>query len=140
LCFLLPWPLIRLVAGLQGADWANQPPHFWTDPTLQHYAHGSLGDALATKLWDGQGTKWWFYSESGRIMHIFGLFLLGLILGRTGFFAAPERFAKLRWWALGISLAVVRPLSFGGGAIVDAAGFSAAQAMPKSAFHDLINA
>src|SRR6185295_10811303 len=32
LCFLLPWPLIRLVAALARADWANQPPHFWTDP------------------------------------------------------------------------------------------------------------
>ena len=73
-------------------------------------------------------------------MHIFGLFLLGLILGRTQFFAAPERFARLRWWALGIALAVGLALSFGGGAIVDAAGFTAAQAMPKSALHDLVNA
>ena len=140
LCFLLPWPLIRLVAGLEGADWANQPPHFWTDPTLQHYAHGSLGDVLATNLWAGQVTKWWFYIESGRIMHIFGLFLLGLILGRTGFFAAPERFAKLRWWALGIALAVGLALSFGGAAIVDAAGFGEAQAIAKSAFTDLLGA
>lgn len=140
LCFLLPWPLFRLVAALAGADWANQPPHFWTDPTLQNYAHGGLGDALATNLWDGQVAKWWFYIESGRITHIFGLFLLGLILGRTGFFATPERFAKVRWWALGIALAVGLTLSFHGSAIVDAAGFTEAQAMPKSALRDLVNA
>ena len=140
LCFLLPWPLFRLVAGLAGADWANQPPHFWTDPTLANYALGGIGDTLATNAWDGQVAKWWFYIESGRVMHIFGLFLLGLILGRTGFFAAPERFARLRWWALGIALMVGLALSFGGGAIVDAAGFGEAQAMPKTAFRDLINA
>jgi len=140
LCFLLPWPLLRLVAGLAGADWANQPPHFWADPTLANYALGGIGDTLATNLWDGQVAKWWFYIESGRVMHIFGLFLLGLILGRTGFFAAPERFASLRWWALGIALIVGLALSFGGSAIVDAAGFSEAQAMPKAAFRDLINA
>jgi uncharacterized protein len=140
LCFLLPYPLFRLVAGLQGADWANQPPHFWTDPTLVNYAHGSFADTLATNLWAGQVEKWWYYLESGRVMHIFGLFLLGLILGRTQFFAAPERFARLRWWALGIALAAGLALSFGGGAIVDAAGFGEAQAMPKSALRDLINA
>lgn len=140
LCFLMPYPLFRLVAGLNGADWANQPPHFWTDPTLAHYRLGGLADTLATNLWDGQVVKWWFYIESGRVMHIFGLFLLGLILGRTGFFAAPDRFARLRWWALGIAAAVGLALSFGGGAIVDAAGFGEAQAMAKSAFRDLINA
>jgi uncharacterized protein len=140
LCFALPYPLFRLVAGLDGAAWANQPPHFWSDPTLANYASGGLGVTLATNLWDGQVEKWWFYIESGRVMHIFGLILLGLILGRTQFFAAPERFAKLRWWVFGVALAVGLALSFGGGAIVDAAGFSAAQAMPKSALHDLVNA
>src|SRR4051812_13983130 len=140
LCFLLPFPLLRLIAGLEGADWANQPPHFWSDPTLANYTLGGIGDTLATNLWDGQVAKWWFYIESGRIMHIFGLFLLGLILGRTGFFATPERFTRLRWWVLGIALAVGLALSFGGGAIVDAAGFSEARAMPKVALRDTINA
>lgn len=139
-CFLLPWPLFRLAAGLAGAGWALQPPHFWSDPTLANYVHGTLGDTLATNLWDGQVEKWWFYIESGRVMHIFGLFLVGLILGRTGFFAAPERFARIRWWVLGIALAVGAALSLGGGAIVDAAGFTEAQAMPKSALRDLIGA
>jgi len=140
LCFLLPFPFFRLVAGLAGAGWANQPPHFWTDPSLQYYVLGGVGDTLATNLWDGQVAKWWFYIESGRVMHIFGLFLLGLILGRTQFFAAPERFAKVRWWALGVALAVGLVLSLHGAAIVDAAGFSEAQAMPKVAFRDLLNA
>ena len=140
LCFLLPWPLFRFVAGLAGAGWALQPPHFWSDPTLVNYVHGGLADTLATNLWDGQVEKWWFYLESGRVMHIFGLFLIGLILGRTGFFAAPERFARIRWRSLGIALAAGLMLSFGSGAIVDAVGFGADQAMPKSALQDLLNA
>jgi uncharacterized protein len=140
LSFLLPWPLFRLAAGLAGAAWANQPPHFWSDPTLVHYALGGFGATLATNLWDGQVEKWWFYIESGRVMHIFGLFLLGLILGRTGFFAAPERFARLRWWALGIALAIGAALSLGGNAAVDSLGFGADQAMPRAALRDLLGA
>lgn len=140
LCFLLPFPLFRLVAGLEGAGWANQPPHFWSDPALANYLRPRLVDTLATNVWAGQVTKWWFYIESGRVMHIFGLFLTGLILGRTGFFAAPGRFARLRWWALGIALVIGMALSFGSGAIVDAAGFSESQGMPKGAFQDLLNA
>jgi uncharacterized protein len=140
LCFLLPFPLIRLAAGLAGAAWANQPPHFWSDPTLVNYTHGALADTLATNLWAGQVAKWWFYLESGRIMHIFGLFLLGLILGRAGFFATAERFVRLRRWALGIAFALGAALSLGGGAIADWARFGADQAMPNAALHDLIGA
>jgi uncharacterized protein len=138
--FLLPWPLVRLIAGLAGAAWANQPPHFWSDPTLVNYAQGSFADTLATNLWAGQAEKCFYYLESGRVMHIFGLFLLGLILGRTGFFAAPERFARVRRWALGLALLLGIGLSLGAGVIVEGVGFGAAQAMPKAALHDLLDA
>ena len=140
LCFLLPWPFFRLVFGLAGAGWANQPPHFWSDPTLVNYAQGGFTDMLATNLWAGQVEKWWFYFESGRIMHIFGLFLTGLILGRSGVFAAPERFVPARRWALALALAAGIGLSLGTDAIVAAAHFDATQAMPAGALRDLLGA
>lgn len=138
LCFLLPFPLLRLAAGLAGAAWANQPPHHWSDPAMDAYVAGGLADLFAANLWAGQATKWWFYIETGRLTQIFGLFLAGLVLGRIGFFAAPERFARARSWAFAAALAAGLALSLGGAALVEAAGFTEAQAMPRAALESLL--
>jgi len=139
LCFLLPFPLFRLIAGLAGAAWANQPPHHWTDPAMETYVSGGLADFLAMNLWSGQAAKWWFYIETGRLTLIFGLFLTGLVLGRIGFFAAPERFARARIWALAAALTAGLALSWGAAALVEAAGFTEAQAMPRQALESLLS-
>jgi uncharacterized protein len=109
LAFALPYPLLWLLFG----DTAR-PPHFFTDPSMETYLNGGFGDFLAANLWQGQVGKWWYYIESGRIMQIFGLFLTGLILGRIGFFAAPERFVRRCWIALAIALAAGAALSLWG--------------------------
>jgi hypothetical protein len=97
----------------------------------RHARHQSLGTARSP---NGGST-----SRAGGSC-IFSACSCGLILGRTQFFAAPERFARLRWWAFGVALALGAALSLGGGAIVNAAGFGADQEMQKSAFQDLLNA
>ncbi|WP_404334553.1 DUF418 domain-containing protein [Sphingomonas sp. MMS12-HWE2-04] len=118
-CFLGPTVLIQLLAADAGAAWANQPARSGWDPAMQAYLHGSLGDHLRANLWQGQIPKWWFMLESGRLTQIFGLYLVGMVLGRIGFFARLEEFAKARWIGLGVAAMVVgvfhyaRPIVFG---------------------------
>jgi len=111
-CFANPLLLAQLFAAMAGAGWANQPPNQWVDPAMQAYLHGTLADHLRANLWEGQLPKWWFMLESGRLTQIFGLYLVGMVLGRVGFFARPGDFARARWIAFGIAAAVALPLHF----------------------------
>ncbi len=98
---LLQLPLLwQVVSAVRGDAWANANPHYYDPTDLQIYAAGNAGDVLRDNLVHGQVSKWWFYIESGRLVQIVGLFLIGLTLGRIRFFAEPERFSKARWIAL----------------------------------------
>lgn len=94
--FLQPWMLFRIGAALSGQDWATAQPNFMHDPAMPVYLHGTFVQNVAANVWDGQVMKWWFMFESGRMSQILGLFVLGLILGRIGFFRAEDRFARAR--------------------------------------------
>ncbi|RYE03644.1 MAG: DUF418 domain-containing protein [Sphingomonadales bacterium] len=118
-CFAGPVLILQIVAASSGMEWANQPPHFFNDPAMPVYLTGSLGDALKTNLWQGQLPKWWFMLESGRLVQIIGLYLVGMVLGRIGFFARAGEYAKARWIAFAIAAAVALALYFGRGALAD---------------------
>lgn len=94
--FLQPWSLFRIAAALSGQEWAVSQPNFMHDPAMPIYLTGTFVQNVVANLWDGQVMKWWFMFESGRMSQILGLFVLGLILGRTGFFAAEDRHARTR--------------------------------------------
>jgi uncharacterized protein len=106
LLLVQPWLLIQIGFALAGADWANQPPHHWTDPSLAVFKSGTLVEVLKTNLWTAQMTKAWFFIETGRLNLVMALFLIGLLLGRSGFFDAPERFVTRRRIALAVLAAV----------------------------------
>ncbi len=95
---------LRIVAALDGAAWALQPPFFTVEPTLVIAATGSFADMLAVNAVSGQLGKWSFYLETGRIAEIVGLFLVGLVLGRIGFFARPDEFTRPRRIVLAFAL------------------------------------
>jgi len=99
-CFAQPYILVWIAAGFAGASWALHPPYYHSDPSMPIYLHGSLVDTLRANWGPGQVNKWAYYIESGRCAQVLGLFLIGLVLGRTGFFADPARFGRLRLWAL----------------------------------------
>lgn len=85
-CFISPMLLVRIAAGLHGAEWANAVPLFYNDPGMPAYLTGSFSDALSANAGPSFIQKWSFYIENGRVFHIFGLFLCGMLLGRSGFF------------------------------------------------------
>jgi uncharacterized protein len=96
-CFLLVGPtlIVQLIAAASGAGWANRPPMSSIDPGMPIYLHGSWWQAVKVNLWAGQQSKYWFFLEYGRLVQILGLYLVGMVLGRTGFFGD---LAKSRGW------------------------------------------
>jgi uncharacterized protein len=113
MCFLQPLLLVSIAAAASGAGWANQPPLHWQDPAMAVYLNGNLLETLRANAWSGQWSKWWFMLESGRTVQILGLYLVGMVLGRIGFFARLGDFARVRWIALAIAVAVALGLYFG---------------------------
>ncbi|MGK6356129.1 DUF418 domain-containing protein [Sphingomonas sp. DT-207] len=111
-CFASPVLLAQLFAAMTGNGWATQPPNHWNDPAMQVYLHGTLGEYLRVNLWQGQIPKWWFMLESGRMLQILGLYLIGMVFGRIGFFARLGDFARERWIAFGVAGAVALLLYF----------------------------
>ncbi|WP_313537175.1 DUF418 domain-containing protein [Sphingomonas sp.] len=94
-CLIGPSLIVQLVAGAMGAAWANAPAQSSIDPGMPIYLSGDLWQVLRVNLWAGQQSKYWFFLEYGRMVQILGLYLLGLVLGRTDFFGD---LAKSRAW------------------------------------------
>jgi uncharacterized protein len=131
LCFAELPLLIHAGFALAGVGWARQLPHFFIDPSLKVLASGSLGEAFRANLVDGAIGKWWYYIETGRLAEIAGLFVIGLLLGRIGFFANPGRFVRERRFVLGaavltwIALYFIEPICIDAVMRLDDAGGSA---------------
>jgi len=97
---LQPFLIIRILAGLAGYDWAWAEPLFYDDGgAMRPSLFGTFGELLQANIVAGKFSKWAFYIETGRIVEILGLYLVGLVLGRVRFFAEPERFLPERWTA-----------------------------------------
>lgn len=63
------------------------------------YATGSFLDVLKVNLWEGRYIVWSWTYYTGRFVQLFGLFLIGLYLGKVGFFKNPLKFktAIIKW-------------------------------------------
>jgi uncharacterized protein len=101
--FLQPMLIVRAFAALDGAAWALQAPFFTREPTLAIAAEGSFAQMIGANAVSGQLGKWSYYIDTGRVAQIVGLFLVGLVLGRIGFFARPGDFRRSRRVALGVA-------------------------------------
>ncbi len=110
LFLLQPWIWAQIAIAASGAPWANQPPRHWVDPALAIYQTGDLAAVLKTNLFEGQLIKWLFFIETGRISLVMGLFLVGLMLGRSGFLDAPQRFVVQRRVVLAVLAATALAL------------------------------
>lgn len=112
LFLLQPLLWLHLIAAASGAGWANGLPLHYQDAAMDVYVQGNLAQTFHANLWSGQWPKWWFMVETGRIMQIMGLYLVGMVLGRTGFFARLAEFASGRWIGLGLALGSAVTLYF----------------------------
>jgi uncharacterized protein len=94
------WPeVIHVLAD--PAYWPAQPEHWrlygLTDPV---FAQGSFADVLQLNARTGQAAKWWWVIETYRYPQMLGLFVCGLLLGRSGAIQDPARLRRLAWRAL----------------------------------------
>ena len=113
LLLLQPFLIYRILAGLMGYDWALREPLFYDDGgAMRPSLFGTLGEVIQANLVAGKFSKWAFYIETGRIVQILGLYLIGMVLGRTRFFAEPERFSRVRWGLLILAVVAIFPLSY----------------------------
>lgn len=106
LCLLqLPF-YYQFYAALHNWPGANDQPAHWAMFTHVYgtIEKASFSELIALNSWDGLVAKWTFFVEAGRGLQLIGLFLIGLILGRIGFFTQPEKFATARVKALAIAL------------------------------------
>jgi uncharacterized protein len=88
LLLFLQFPLLaRAWAAGEGAAWAVAPARFFLDSGLVTQATGTLPQALASNAGPGMAAKWSFYLETGRVVEIAGLFLVGMVLQRRALFA-----------------------------------------------------
>ncbi|WP_232493985.1 DUF418 domain-containing protein [Novosphingobium kaempferiae] len=118
-CFLQPLQLWDLALSMrEGA--AAVVPASGSDPEGYTYLHGGLLDVLRVNMWAGQVTKWSFMLTSGRICQIFGLYLVGLMLGRSNFFGRLEELRIGRRVALCACLAVAAVLHVSRAMVLDA--------------------
>lgn len=96
----------QFYAALHNWPGANDAPLYWAvfPEVYGALAKANFGELIAINSWDGLTAKWLFFVESGRGIQLVGLFLIGLLLGRIGFFTYPERFTKARAIALVVAL------------------------------------
>lgn len=101
-----PWLVLLAVLFLGQAATAAQfaiafrdesytQPLFWTwsGINFEAYKQGSFLEFIKHTAWTGQVAKWILVPETGGVWHILGLFVLGMLLGRSRFFetAWPAR-------------------------------------------------
>lgn len=139
--FLLqPIMIVQMISAFHGAAWANAAPGFWTETTPEAYLTGkSFLATVQANLSDGRAFKWDFMYQSGRLSQILGLSLIGMVLGRIGFFREPERFVKARLIGMVIAALAAAALWFGKPALLPLVPASTTVFMPRSLWDSMLS-
>lgn len=132
--FLLqPVLVFKMICGLNGAVWANAAPAFWSSATPQVYLTGSsLLETIRMNWTDGHRVTWEFMVETGRLSQILGLSLIGMVLGRIGFFFDAARFKAARYVGLAVSVFALAIMSQWGDGMAALVPATPAMFMPRS--------
>lgn len=112
ICFIQIPLLLRAWAASLEMGWAIAPPLYVVDQSLAIIADGTLAEAVYAGATGGFIAKWSYFLEAGRVAQMLGLFIVGLVLGRIGFFAEPDRFKRMRRLSLVVALLVSPVLYF----------------------------
>lgn len=99
--FFLQIPLlVQWALAQSGNAFAASEPYYARSGLWDVFRNGSLGELIRANVIEGNLVKWSINWSFGRVSEIAGLFAVGVVIQRTGFFA---RIAKDR----GIALALV---------------------------------
>lgn len=100
--FFLQIPLlIQWMLANSGNAFAASEPYFASSYLWDTLRNGSLGELIRANATEGNLVKWSINWSFGRVSEIAGLFAVGVVIQRTGFFA---RIAKDRGIALALFL------------------------------------
>lgn len=69
-------------------DWGGN----YSANCTEAYAYGSLWDVIKINVWEARYIVWAWTYYSGRFVQLFSLFLVGLFMGRIGFFENPYKY------------------------------------------------
>jgi len=58
------------------------------------FSKGSFTEVISFNIFEAQKSKWLFMFLYGRVFQTLGLFMLGIVLGRSGFFSAIQNYTK----------------------------------------------
>ena len=99
--------ILRLIVAL-GQESASWQPAFWAvmGDSLQVLGNGTFLEVTTHNAWHGQYPKWLFAVETGRLWNLMGLIVLGLLIGRSGFFHRVEAYRRRCWIGLGCAVAM----------------------------------
>jgi uncharacterized protein len=87
LAFLQIPLFVRMLAAGAGQGWALASPLYFTAGDLTTLSEGTFWQATVDNITGGTLAKWSYYLESGRVMQIVGLFLVGMVAQRRGWLA-----------------------------------------------------
>ena len=117
---LLQLPQLCTVGRAFVSGYQPPQPYFWGlyGALCPVYADGSWSEVLALNVGKGQTARFWFTFESGRYVQMLGLFLCGLLVGRSRVLedtARVMRFARRALLGGAVGLVVLYPLTLWAG-------------------------
>ena len=114
ICFLEAPLLLRAWLAAKGVGWAAAQPLYFNDPGMAALLHGTFLEVVRANFRAALVMSWSYAVESGRLIQMVGLFIVGLVLARVGFFADPDRFKLQRRAVLVAAILLAVPLYFYG--------------------------
>ncbi len=114
ICFLEAPLLLRAWLAAKGVGWAAAQPLYFNDPGMAALLHGTFLEVVRANFRAALVMNWSYAVESGRLIQMVGLFIVGLVLARVGFFADPDRFKLQRRAVLVAAILLAVPLYFYG--------------------------
>jgi uncharacterized protein len=114
ICFLEVPLLLRAWLAAKGVGWAAAQPLYFSDPGMAALLHGTFLDVVRANFRAVLVMNWSYAVESGRLIQMIGLFIVGLVLARVRFFADPDRFKLQRRVILVAAILLAVPLYFYG--------------------------
>jgi uncharacterized protein len=131
--------LLRAWFAAGGAAWAQANPLFFGDSNLAALAYGSFGEMLAANAGPGMVGKWSYYVETGRVVEIAGLFFLGMVIQRRGWFADAGRHQAGWFTVMAVSAALWALATWGAPSMLPAGPDSGGAPMARQSLESAVD-